>query len=353
MCVHHHRRPRHSTPSTRSGIPLTPGPLPPRPGSAESRDITDGTFDETGTDYESQDTEYIYRLHPGDTYSTIVSVRNTGPVAPITLLGLPGGPDDTTGATTSQQPDHTHWPGPASRPEAPLRSRPAKSCRSIRSPYRRARRSRSSSGTWPARVPTQPRPSRTRDRILGPRSGSRSSTRPSVGAGSGTSTRLSRSRWRAHPAVSRTSSGTRRSPSSSRNSGRAGGRRGRYTTRQALFDEHRVVEVDQLHVARARRPGWPGSAPALRPGRRTRGASSCPRALVPRADRSHVDVEPPLVGQVAARCSRRARDRRRRSTTRPCPVLRKAVPPLRSGRWPRLSPSSPSRCPRRSRTTLS
>ena len=80
------------------GEPLGPGSMAAAPGSVESRDITSDQHEETGTVDVGQDTEYIYRLRPGDTYSTIVTVRNTGPVAPITLLGLPGGPDDTTGA---------------------------------------------------------------------------------------------------------------------------------------------------------------------------------------------------------------------------------------------------------------
>ena len=80
--------------------PLSPGSMAAAPGSVESRDITSDPYEDTGTVYGSQDTEYIYRVRPGDTFTTIVTVRNTGSFAPITLLGLPGGPDDTTGAVT-------------------------------------------------------------------------------------------------------------------------------------------------------------------------------------------------------------------------------------------------------------
>jgi hypothetical protein len=80
--------------------PLSPGSMAAAPGSVESRDISSDRYDETGTVDVSQDTEYVYRLSPGDTYTTIVTVRNTGSVAPITLLGLPRDPDGATGAAT-------------------------------------------------------------------------------------------------------------------------------------------------------------------------------------------------------------------------------------------------------------
>jgi len=76
--------------------PLSSGSMAAAPDAVESREITGDRFDESGTEYVYQDSEYIYRLRPGDAYSTIVTVRNTGTAAPITLLGLPRSLDDTT-----------------------------------------------------------------------------------------------------------------------------------------------------------------------------------------------------------------------------------------------------------------
>src|SRR4029078_5787810 len=81
--------------------PLGPGSMAAAPGSAQCRDIIGDRFAETETEYVDQGTDCIYRLRPGDTFTTTVTVRNTGSLAPITLLGLPRDPGDATGPATT------------------------------------------------------------------------------------------------------------------------------------------------------------------------------------------------------------------------------------------------------------
>jgi hypothetical protein len=75
--------------------PLTLGLMAAAPGSVESRDSGGVVFDETGAGLEDG-TEYIYRVRPGEAFTSIVTVQNRGRVGPVTILGLPRDPGVTT-----------------------------------------------------------------------------------------------------------------------------------------------------------------------------------------------------------------------------------------------------------------
>jgi hypothetical protein len=75
--------------------PLTLGSVAAAPGSVESRDAGGVMFDETGGGLEEA-TEYVYRVRPGEAFTSIVAVRNGGRAGPVTILGLPRDPGVTT-----------------------------------------------------------------------------------------------------------------------------------------------------------------------------------------------------------------------------------------------------------------
>ena len=121
--------------------------------------------------------------------------------------------------------------------------------------------------------------------------------------------------------------------------------------RQALADEHRIVEVDELHVARRRGPDRLDDRPRGRPvvGRERQFVPQC---TDPRCRGSAGCRCPgPARGSGGRGCRRRARsdiaDRHR-----PLLAPRTTPRPPRAGRSPRRSPSSPCRSRRCSRTVL-
>ena len=148
------------------------------------------------------------------------------------------------------------------------------------------------------------------------------------------------------------SSGTARPGATPRSSGCGGGRRGREPRREALADEDRVVEVDELDVARRGRADRldqrPRGGPVVRreppvrapacTGSRRRGSGGCRRRGRPRGSAWPAMLPPCSQLDVADR--RRGRG----------PSPRRPSPPPRAGRSPRPSPSSPCRCRRCSRT---
>ena len=76
--------------------PLMQGSVSAAPGAAETRDGGGVVlFDETGSPPEDG-TEYVYRLSPSQTFTNLVTVRNSGRVSPVTILGLPRDPGVTT-----------------------------------------------------------------------------------------------------------------------------------------------------------------------------------------------------------------------------------------------------------------